>query len=220
MLKTMKKEWPILILLLAPFVVSLILSDRVPDTVPTHFNLQGEADDYGPKWIILYMLPALGLVIYLGLLFLPGIDPKKKIEEAQKPITAIRLVMALFMIGLYSIMMLIVTGSDIDINSYVFIAVGILFIGFGNYMNSVKPNYFIGLRTPWTLENPIVWKKTHRLGSKIWMVGGIIIVVSKLIFSQQVNSIVFGFTIGVMVVVPLVYSYLEFKKIEKTGEQG
>ncbi|HBX66162.1 MAG TPA: hypothetical protein DEG32_08380, partial [Balneolaceae bacterium] len=84
-----------------------------------HFNLQGEADDFGPKWIILYMLPALGLVIYLGLLFLPGIDPKKRIEETQKPIAAIRLVLALFMVGLYSIMMLIVTGSDIDINSYV-----------------------------------------------------------------------------------------------------
>jgi uncharacterized membrane protein len=218
MLKTIKKEWPILILLLAPFVVSLILSDRVPDTVPTHFNLQGEADDYGPKWIILYMLPALGLVLYLGLLFLPGIDPKKRIEETQKPITAIRLVLALFMIGLYSIMMLIVTGSDIDINSYVFIAVGILFIGFGNYMNSVKPNYFIGLRTPWTLENPIVWKKTHRLGSKIWMVGGIIIVVSKLVFSEGVNAIIFGISVAIMVLAPLIYSYTEFKKLESKGE--
>lgn len=218
MLKAMKKEWPILILLLAPFVVSLILSDRVPDTVPTHFNLQGEADDFGPKWIILYMLPALGLVIYLGLLFLPGIDPKKRIEETQKPIAAIRLVLALFMVGLYSIMMLIVTGSDIDINSYVFIAVGILFIGFGNYMNSVKPNYFIGLRTPWTLESPIVWKKTHRLGSKIWMVGGIIIVVSKLVFSEGVNAIIFGISIAIMVLVPLIYSYTEFKKLESKGE--
>ncbi|MAL16943.1 MAG: hypothetical protein CL670_07800 [Balneola sp.] len=218
MLKAMKKEWPILILLLAPFVVSLILSDRVPDTVPTHFNLQGEADDFGPKWIILYMLPALGLVIYLGLLFLPGIDPKKRIEETQKPIAAIRLVLALFMVGLYSIMMLIVTGSDIDINSYVSIAVGILFIGFGNYMNSVKPNYFIGLRTPWTLESPIVWKKTHRLGSKIWMVGGIIIVVSKLVFSEGVNAIIFGISIAIMVLVPLIYSYTEFKKLESKGE--
>ncbi|HBX66163.1 MAG TPA: hypothetical protein DEG32_08385, partial [Balneolaceae bacterium] len=98
------------------------------------------------------------------------------------------------------------------------IAVGILFIGFGNYMNSVKPNYFIGLRTPWTLESPIVWKKTHRLGSKIWMVGGIIIVVSKLVFSEGVNAIIFGISIAIMVLVPLIYSYTEFKKLESKGE--
>ncbi len=213
-----KKEWPILLLLLAPFAVSLIVSDQVPDTVPIHFNLQGEADDYGPKWMILYMLPAIGLLIYVALLFLPRIDPKKRIEKAQKPVAAIRLITSLFMVGLYAMMMLVVTGSDVSINSYVFIAVGILFVGLGNYFNTVKPNYFIGIRTPWTLENPTVWKKTHRLGSKIWMVGGVVIIFSDLLFSETVNAVVFGATFGVMVVVPLLYSYFEFKKLESTGE--
>ena len=216
----LKKEWPVILLLLAPFVVSLILSERVPDTVPTHFNLQGEADDYGPKGIILYLLPAFGLLLYVALLFLPRIDPKKRIEEAQKPIAAIRLIISVFMVGLYAMMLLVITGSDVSINSYVFIAVGILFFGLGNYMNTVKPNYFIGIRTPWTLENPTVWKKTHRLGSKIWMVGGVLVIISELVFSESVNGIVFGVTVGVMVMVPLLYSYFEFKKIESNGENA
>ncbi|WP_428235920.1 SdpI family protein [Gracilimonas sp.] len=215
-----KKEWPVVLLLLAPFVVSLILSDKVPETVPTHFNLQGEADDYGPKWTILYMLPAIGIILYVALLLLPRIDPKKRIEEAQKPITAIRLITSLFMVGLYAMMMLVVTGSDVSINSYVFIAVGILFVGLGNYINTVKPNYFIGIRTPWTLENPKVWKKTHRLGSKIWMAGGVLIIISDLLLSESVNAIVFGVALGFMVVVPLLYSYFEFKKIDSTGENA
>ncbi|MEQ8525130.1 SdpI family protein [Gracilimonas sp.] len=216
----LKKEWPVILLLLAPFAVSLLLSDQVPDTVPTHFNLQGEADDYGPKWVILYMLPAIGILLYAALLLLPRIDPKKRIEEAQKPIAAIRLITSLFMVGLYAMMILVVTGSDVSINSYVFIAVGLFFVGLGNYMNTVKPNYFIGIRTPWTLENPTVWKKTHRLGSKIWMVGGVLIIISDLIFSESLNAVVFGVTVGFMVIVPLLYSYFEFKKIESTGENA
>jgi uncharacterized membrane protein len=219
-MNTIKKEWPIIVLLFAQFIISFILSNQVPDTVPIHFDLQGEANDYGPKWMVLYLLPAIGLLTYLGLIFLPRIDPKKRIEQAQKPITAIRIVTALFMVGLYSLMLLIATGSDLDINSYMYVAIGILFVGLGNYMNSVKPNYFIGIRTPWTLENPTVWKKTHRLGSKIWMLGGVIIVVSKLLFSTEVNSVIFGITVAVMVLVPLIYSYVAFKKIETTGEDS
>ncbi|WP_421773527.1 SdpI family protein [Gracilimonas sp.] len=214
----LRKEWPVIVLLMAPFIASLLLSEQVPETVPTHFNLQGEADDYGPKWIILYLLPAIGVILYVALLFLPRIDPKKRIEEAQKPIAAIRLITSLFMVGLYAMMMLVVTGSDVSINSYVFIAVGVLFVGLGNYINTVKPNYFIGIRTPWTLENPTVWKKTHRLGSKIWMAGGVVIILSDLLFSESVNAIVFGATFGFMVVIPLLYSYFEFKKLESTGE--
>lgn len=83
----------------------------------------------------------------------------------------------------------------------------------GNYFQTVRPNYFIGIRTPWTLENEQVWKNTHRLGGKIWIVGGILIaILAVLIKNNHLFYIIFGVILAFMVVVPTIFSYTEFKK--------
>ena len=82
--ETIKKEWYIIILLIVPFGASAYLWNDLPDMVPTHFNIYGEADDWGPKWVNAIMFPAIGLATYLSLIFLPFIDPKKRIESRQK----------------------------------------------------------------------------------------------------------------------------------------
>lgn len=148
---TLKKEWYVLIILLAPFIASLVLWNDMPDIVPTHFNAAGEADDFGPKWINAFLLPGIAVITYLFLLFIPKIDPKKRIEAAQKPIAAIRILISLFLVGIYSLVMMKSLDMDIDIGRFVSISVGVVILISGNYMNSIKPNYFIGIRTPWTL---------------------------------------------------------------------
>ncbi len=213
----LKKEWYVLIILLIPFIVSAMLWDDLPEEVPTHFNLKGEADDYGPKWVTAIMLPSIGIVVYFLLLFLPSIDPKKRIESTQKPITAIRIFISLFFAGIYGIVVAITLGYAADISTYIFIAVGLLFMVIGNYMNSVKPNYFIGIRTPWTLENPEVWKKTHRLASKIWMTGGLLFIIVPITIGIPNTAYLTTFTIVVLAGVPLIYSYIAFKQIQTSN---
>lgn len=215
MKESLKKEWPIILLLLAPFITSMIVWDLVPETVPIHFNIYGEADDFGPKWIILYLLPAIALGMYVILLLLPYIDPKRRIKTSQKPIAAIRVVTSVFFIGLYSIIVLISLGQEVAIETYILIAVGFLFLVVGNYLNSVKQNYFIGIRTPWALENSTVWKKTHRLGSKVWMIGGIIIMISPLTGIEKILGIsVIIIAVIPMVLIPVIYSYIAYQKLE------
>lgn len=215
MKESLKKEWPIILLLLAPFITSMIVWDLVPKTVPIHFNIYGEADDFGPKWIILYLLPAIALGMYVILLLLPYIDPKRRIKTSQKPIAAIRVVTSVFFVGLYSIIVLISLGQEVAIETYILIAVGFLFLVVGNYLNSVKQNYFIGIRTPWALENSTVWKKTHRLGSKVWMIGGIIIMISPLTGIEKILGIsVIIIAVIPMVLIPVIYSYIAYQKLE------
>lgn len=213
-----KKEWPVLVLVLGAFICSFLIWDQIPDTVPTHYNLQGKADDYGPKWILLIMLPALALVLYASLLFLPYIDPKKRIDVNQKPISGIRVIITVFMIGLYGITLLEPMGIGIEINSIMPIAIGLLFIVMGNYMNSIKSNYFIGIRTPWTLENERVWKKTHRMGSKLWMLGGAVLIIGSILLNQRpiLGTTLIGITIFPLAVIPVLYSYIIFKKLENS----
>ena len=80
-LQTLKKEWYVVVLLILPFIFSAYIWDELPDEVPTHFNLKGEADDWGPKWVNAIMFPTIGFGTYLLLVFLPLIDPKKRIES-------------------------------------------------------------------------------------------------------------------------------------------
>lgn len=212
--KTLKKEWYILVALVAMFVASFILWNSLPEQVPIHFNFEGVADDYGPKWINALLMPFIAVVLYFFLLLIPKIDPKKKISTQQKPIAAIRIITTLFMIGIYVILMLKSLGKDIDIGTFILVSIGALIIVCGNYMNSVKPNYFIGIRTPWTLENPEVWKKTHRISSRLWIVGGICMIASSFLTSELLFTTIFvGVTI-IIAFVPIIYSFILFKKIE------
>lgn len=216
--ETLKKEWYVLILLIIPFGASAYLWNDLPDVVPTHFNMQGEADDWGPKWVNAIMFPAIGLATYLSLIFLPFIDPKKRIESRQKPIAAIRIMLSFFMVGLYAFIMAKSMGSELEIGIYVNIAVGLLILVLGNYMSSLKQNYFIGVKTPWTLENEEVWKRTHRITAKIWTVGGLLLVmIPFLIGNQIIYWSIFGVLISLLVLYPVIYSYVIFQKLD-TGK--
>ena len=94
--------------------------------------------------------------------------------------------------------------------------IGVLFILLGNYFKTIKPNYFIGIRTPWTLENETIWKETHKLGGKLWFVGGILIVIFSLLLDKRQAFTVLMLITGLITIVPIVYSYLMFKKERKS----
>jgi uncharacterized membrane protein len=90
----------------------------------------------------------------------------------------------------------------------------------GNYFQTVRPNYFIGIRTPWTLENEQLWKKTHRMGGKLWVAGGVLIaVISIFINNNTALAITFGAILSIMVIVPVVYSYIEYLKAKNLSNQ-
>ena len=92
--------------------------------------------------------------------------------------------------------------------------IGAFYAVFGNYLQTVKPNYFIGFRTPWTLENEQTWKRTHRLAGRMWMLGGLFIVITSFALNSNVTlGILFATITMIIVIVPIIYSYIEFKKI-------
>lgn len=213
--ETLRKEWFVLLLLFTPFIISAFLWNDLPEEVPTHFNFKGEADDWGPGWVIAFLLPGIGLGVYCLLLLLPVIDPKKRISSIQKPIAAIRIVSSVFFIGIYALVMAEALGNNVNLDVFIRVGVGALILVIGNYMNSIKPNYFIGLRTPWTLEHPEVWKKTHRFGSRIWVIGGLFLMILPFIPVLGSQEVSFISVIVLLVGVPFIYSYLESKKIEK-----
>lgn len=207
------KETILWVIMLLPFVYLANVWNILPEQVPTHFNMDGNADDWSSKTALIYIIGGLVFGNYILMLVVPIIDPKKKIQQMGEKYFTFRLMLAVFM-SLLAIF-IVYSGNDGSIKhpNFLFALIGVLFTMLGNYFQTVRPNYFIGIRTPWTLESENVWKSTHRLGGKLWMVGGIMIAVLAFIISNNhIYSMVFGVIIFVMAAVPLVHSYLAYKK--------
>jgi len=209
-----KKEAIIWLILLLPFIYSLIVWNKLPDQVPTHFDVKGEPDDYSGKAFALLLLPVMNVVIYVILFFIPRIDPRKKNYAAfGSSYQNIRMLIHVFFAGIFIFITQTTSGGQpLKLNA--FLSGMLLFFALlGNYMRTVRSNFFVGIRTPWTLSNDMVWRKTHELGGKIWFYTGIVLAVIVFFLPQMAAAIVMFCGVFLMVIIPVVYSYLEYRKI-------
>jgi uncharacterized membrane protein len=206
---------------LLPLIYLLYVYPTLPAQVALHFNFKGDPDRWGPKrelWVTTFIL--LGTALGLGLLlrFLPQIDPKGKAQLSQDKFIKISyvLVFVLTAVGIYC------TYSSLKgrfaLHAHLLLpAIGLFFAYMGNLFYHVKPNYFFGIRTPWTLENETVWRKTHELGGRLWVGLGLLLAVLTFVLNENSAWIVFGIGIVILVLVPVVYSYLCFRKLKTSS---
>ena len=157
------------------------------------------------------MLPGLTYILFS---IIPFIDPKKKIQTMGSKYHNLKFLIVLFMSGLAIFIIYSVKEQSITNPSLIILAIGLLYMLLGNYMKTIKANYFIGIRSPWALENETVWKSTHILAGKFWFIGGLAIVVSSLLTSKGFNSMFFITVTTLITLVPFVYSYTEYKKLK------
>jgi len=212
---TLKTEVIPIILIILSLAASFYFYANFPDQVPTHWNYKGEVDSYSSKAFGAFFFPALNLGIYLMFLFIPYIDPRKnRYKDFAKVYHIFKTIFIVFMTLIYFYASLAGLGYSVSINTVVPAAVGLLFLILGNYMSKIKPNWFMGIRTPWTLESEEVWNKTHRLGGKIFIALGLIMILGTFLPGDAYWK-VFPFVVIVGVFVPAIYSYLLFRKVEK-----
>lgn len=212
------KELILWILIVIPFIYLIMVWKNLPAQVPTHFDLAGNPNDWSDKTSLPYMIGAMGIGSYLLMLFIPYFDPKKKIEQMGEKYYSLRLIMTIFMSAISFYLLYVSNKGEINPNLLIAL-IGAFYVVLGNYLQSVKPNYFIGIRTPWTLENEETWKKVHRLGGKLWLVGGLItIFIAFIAKKNSLLAITFGTVTAIISIVPILYSYIEFRKIHKSED--
>jgi len=153
---------------------------------------------------------------YIMMLVVPKIDPKNRIETMGGKYDQFKFILVTFMSVLSMFIIYISKNQKLSSPSMILVLVGILFVFMGNYFKVIKPNYFIGIKTPWTLENEEVWKLTHLLAGKMWVIGGIAIVIGSLIVPEDINFYIFMSITAVISFVPIVYSYFIYKKLKNT----
>ncbi|OCB78448.1 SdpI family protein [Flavobacterium crassostreae] len=203
-----------------PYVYLTTIWNKLPEQVPTHFNIEGIANDWSSKTTLLFIPGALGIGIYFLMLIIPILDPKKKIQQMGDKYYTLRFMLTIFFSLLATYLLYASDTGSLKNPNMLFALIGVLFAMLGNYFQTVRPNYFIGIRTPWTLENEQVWKSTHRLGGRIWIVGGVLIaILAFFINNNHLFAIIFGVIISLIIIVPVVFSYTEFKKEKNTLDQ-
>jgi uncharacterized membrane protein len=212
---TLKTEITPILMLIISFIASFYFYGRFPSRVPSHWNFAGQVDGYSSAEFGAFGFPAITLGIYLLLLFIPYLDPKKdRYQEFKNVYHIIKISLVVFMTIVYFLASLNGLGYNAPIGVFVPIMIGILFIILGNYMSKLRLNWFVGMRNPWTLSSEEVWNKTNRLTGKIFIIGGIAMILESFI-PNMLKLPFFIATIVLLVATPNIYSFIIYKKLQK-----
>ena len=204
--------------IIGPAVYLAIVWNSIPKTIAMHFNLKGEPDRFGDKNELITMtiiLTAVNVVIYLLLPQVYRIDPKRYAQENKSRLHRIAFAVSVFISAVLCLLIYTSVHENIKMSGRFIVAgMGLLLAVLGNYMYNIKPNYFAGIRLPWTLSNDENWRKTHLLGGKLMFGGGLLIAVISL-FTPFLSSMIILFVIMTLVItITCIYSYNLYKRLK------
>ena len=207
----MKKYWKLLvitsIIIILPIVAGLLFWDQLPDRVPIHWNVAGEVDGWSGKPFAVFGLPLIMLAVQWLCCLVTAADPKKA-NHGDKVIQLVLWILPVMTVALSMVTYSTAFGKPIPMEVVMPLLTGLLFAVIGNYLPKCKQNYTIGIKLPWTLNSEENWNKTHRLAGGIWLVCGLLIMLSGILgfFWSGTFWVMLGMT-PVMVFVPVGYSY-------------
>lgn len=202
------------ILCIIPMIFSILLYNKLPEKIPTHFNINGEVDSYGSKFFVCILFPIILCIINLLLNIILNNDPKKQ-NHNEALLTIFKFIIPSISLIFIPSSILISLGFNINIAIIAPIFISIIFILIGNYLPKCRPNYTMGIRLPWTLNNENNWIKTHRLSGFLWVISGLILLLTTLI-NKNLSFYVLIISIILTVIIPCIYSFILYKKSKRT----
>jgi uncharacterized membrane protein len=205
--------------LIITFAITIAVYPAAPDSIVSHWNAAGEANGSMSKFWGLFLIPLIMTAFVALFALLPRIDPyKKNYEKFRDYYEGFILVFVFFMLAIQVQIILWSLGYQISPNLTFPLLIGILFIYIGFLLGHAEQNWFVGIRTPWTLSSKTVWKKTHEIGGKLFIIAGVISFVGIVAGAYALWFVLVPvFAVAVFTVV---YSYIEYQKEIKNQENG
>ena len=190
--------------ILFPILWGVMIWPQLPNQIPIHFNVAGQANNFSSKPLAVFGLPIFLLLVHLFVIFVTARDSKNQTmnEKMGKVIYWLTPIVSLSLSYLIYSKAL---GSTTNPSIFVSALLGLIFVMMGNYMPKLKVNHTVGIRLPWTLQSEDNWHKTHRLAGKLWVLGGLILLLDAGL--QFAVSYVMGGVILAIVLIPILYSY-------------
>ena len=206
------RKWIPPLIVAAAFITSAVAFSRLPETMPTHFDMSGQPNGWSSRLFGAWVMPFFLLIMWGLVRALPAIDPRgSNYAKFGGAYEGIIVSIMLFMLALHIVMLRAALGYPVAMQRVVPIGVGLLLAVIGNLLPRARPNWFIGIRTPWTLSSDRVWEKTHRLGGHVFVAGGILIVLAALAMEQWAHIVLITVVLLSTATV-FIYSYVEWKR--------
>lgn len=207
-----KSEWPSLSILAAAVLTSLMSYSHLPERVASHWNVRGEVDGWMSRDFHAWFFPALLIGIYTLLALVPSMDPRReRYVEFARVYNIFRTMILLVLFSVFLLATLYNVGYHINIGKSVPLIIGLMMLVIGNYMGKIKRNWFVGIRTPWTLSSDDIWTKTHRFGGYMFIAFGLLLIATPYVPAAFIMPMLFvGLTLAVLL--PFAYSYYLYRQ--------
>lgn len=203
-------------LVAAPFFVLLGLWNELPARIPLHWNLAGEIDRWSasPRAALLFPLISLGVVALLHLV--PVLDPKLRNTDQSgrmpRTLRIFRVALAAFFCTVFALQLSVAYGYPISAPRILPSSILLLFALLGNYLGNLRPNYFVGIRTPWTLENSATWRSTHRLTGRVMFFGALALLLLQFFVGERLFFLLSVSAPLALAAWSVIYSWHHFRK--------
>ncbi|MBQ6892768.1 MAG: SdpI family protein [Clostridia bacterium] len=201
------------VIILLPIIAGLLLWNKLPDKIATHFGIDGTADGFSSKPFAIFFLPLFVFAVHWICIFATTFDKKNRTQNKKAmnlvfwicPVISVLVSAAMYSHGL---------GYEFNISAIAIILMSLMFIIIGNYMPKIKQNSTLGVKVPWTLRSEKNWNATHRFCGKVWVIGGITLMLC-VFLPQFLLPCVLLILLPIIVIIPIIYSYMYHKKHEK-----
>jgi len=213
MIRKFNSAWIIPLAIVGMLVVAALLYPSLPDELPIQWGFDGQVNRTAPKAIAVLLLPALATLIWVGMAILPRIDPRREqYKKFSKTYLRLRIAVVVFMFG-----MQVITLTQYDkpfvIVKLVLFAASVMLAVLGNEMGRIRQTWFVGIRTPWTLADERVWRRTHRVGARYFFGMAVLNMILVVLLPPQTAGLFFAVSILVVSLGITAYSYVVYKRL-------
>lgn len=200
-------------IVLAAVVLSLAVYTHLPAKVPTHWNAAGQVDGYSSRMVGAFLLPGVMLAFAAMFAVLPAISPRGfDLEGKSKAYRGVVIALLLFLFAIHVQLLLAAFGRSGSMTTFLPILIGALFVVLGNYLPKFRRNFFVGIRTPWTLADEDVWFRTHRFGGVLFVIAGVaLMVVGPFLAGGAAEFVVIGLVVAASLG-SAVYSFVIYRR--------
>lgn len=206
------RKWYPAVLIAVTAIVSAVAYPRLPETVPSHWDIHGHVNGWQSRGQAAFFMPILLLVLWAVMRGLPAIDPRRANYAKFQPTYDFMIAAVLTMVALIHVAVLgFALGLPISIHRVAPIALGVLLIAIGNQLPRARSNWWFGIRTPWTLSNERVWERTHRVGGYLMTAAGVVVAVSALI-SGSTGPLLIIVCVAASALGSMIYSYVAWRQ--------
>lgn len=204
-----------MVLTMLPSIIGLLLWNQLPDTMTSHWGADGVADGTASKVFMVFGMPAILAGLNVVCILATALDPKQA-GQNKKAMSIMFWIMPLISVAIMSSVYAVSLGRAVDVFVVMPLLVGVMFVAMGNYMPKVKQNARMGVKIYWTLHNEENWNKTHRFAGKIWVIGGVVVMLTALLPSKWMVSVLIPMIL-LLAFAPMVYSYCIYRRHKREG---